>query len=79
MLLFKSKYVKELDYTVSELKNYLSNNYKDAAHSCRKQLLELTERYYADGSITKKQYDGYIAIYKHYTNLMKDYYHYISQ
>lgn len=79
MLFFKSRYVKELDYIVSELKNYLSNNYKDAAHTCRKQLADTAEQYYADGSITKKQYDSYMATYKYYTNLMKDYYHYTSQ
>ncbi len=75
MLFLKSKYEKELEYTLSELKNYLSNNYKDAAHTCRTQLFTLSEQYYKDGLISDKVYRKYIEIYKHYTELMKDYHH----
>lgn len=75
MLFLKSKYEKELEYTLSELKNYLSNNYKDAAHTCREQILTLAEQFYKDGNISQKVYKKYIAIYKHYTSLMKDYHH----
>lgn len=79
MLLFKSKYIKNLDFLVSELKNYLSNNYKDAAHEYREKLSEYAKQCYSDGKITERQYRHYIGIYKHYTELMKDYYHYRSE
>lgn len=79
MLFFKSKQIKNLDYLVDELKNYLSNNYKDAAHDCRVKLKDYADRYYNDGGITERQYRHYIGIYKHYTELMKDYYHYRSE
>ena len=75
MFFIKSKYEKELEYTLSELKNYLSNNYKDAAHTCREQLYSLAEQYFNDKLISEKIYKKYIQIYKYYTNLMKDYHH----
>lgn len=79
MLFFKSKYIKNLDFLVSELKNYLSNNYKDAAHEYRQKLSEYANAYYSDNKITERQYRHYIGIYKHYSELMKDYYHYRSE
>ena len=75
MLFFKSKYEKELEYMLSELKNYLSNNYKDAAHTCREQISILAEQYHKEGNISDKVYRKYVDIYKHYTALMKDYHH----
>ncbi|MBQ6824484.1 MAG: hypothetical protein IJP27_07510 [Clostridia bacterium] len=75
MLFFKSKAEKELDYLLQELKNFLSNNYKDSAHHCRKLLGEKAEEYYAAGKLTQAQYRRYIRIYKEYTDLMKDYHH----
>lgn len=75
MFFIKSKYEKELEYTLSELKNYLSNNYKDAAHTCREQLFTLAEKYYSEQNISQKVYKKYIAIYKYYTELLKDYHH----
>ena len=79
MFFFKSKQIKNLDYLVDELKNYLSNNYKDAAHDCRVKLGSLAEQYYNDGSINERCYRHYVGIYKYYTELMKDYYHYRSE
>ncbi len=64
MFFIKSKYEKELEYTLSELKNYLSNNYKDAAHTCREQLFTLAEQYFSEGNISEKVYRKYIEIYK---------------
>lgn len=75
MLFFKSKAEKELDYLLQELKNFLSNNYKDSAHHCRKLLGEKAEEYNAAGKLTQAQYRRYIRIYKEYTDLMKDYHH----
>ena len=79
MIFFKSKYVKNLDFIVDEMKNYLSNNYKDMAHEYRVKLKDFTEQYYENGNITDAQYRRYIAIYKQYSELMKDYYHYRSE
>ena len=79
MIFFKSKYIKNLDFIVDEMKNYLSNNYKDMAHEYRVKLKDFTEQYYENGSITDAQYRRYIAIYKQYSEMMKDYYHYRSE
>lgn len=79
MIFFKSKYIKSLDYIVDEMKNYLSNNYKDMAHEYRVKLKDFTEEYYKNGNITDAQYRRYIAIYKQYSEVMKDYYHYRSE
>ena len=79
MIFFKSKYIKNLDYIVDEMKNYLSNNYKDMAHEYRVKLKDFTEEYYKNGNITDAQYRRYIAIYKQYSEVMKDYYHYRSE
>ncbi|MBQ7936058.1 MAG: hypothetical protein IJ333_06890 [Clostridia bacterium] len=75
MLFLKSKVQKELDFILAELKNFLANNYKDQAHSCRKQLGEKAERYYQEGKLTHAQYRHYQQLYKQYTDLMKDYHH----
>lgn len=75
MCFFKSKAQKELDFILEELKNFLSNNYKDAAHSCRKQLGEKAERYYHEGKLNHQQYRKYQQLYAHYTKLMQDYHH----
>ena len=79
MLFIKSKYIKNLDYIVKEMQNYLSNNYKDMAHEYRVKLKDFTEEYYKNGNINDKQYRHYIAIYNKYSSLMKDYYHYRSE
>lgn len=79
IMFFKSKYIKNLDYIVEELQNYLANNYKDMAHEYRVKLKDFTEEYYKDGNISEKQYRRYIAIYNSYTEKMKDYYHYRSE
>lgn len=75
MLLFRNKAQKELDFILEELKNFLSNNYKDAAHSCRKQLGDLAETYYKEGKLSHSQYRKYQQLYAHYTKLMKNYHH----
>ena len=53
MLFFRSKAEKELDFILQELKNYLSNNYKDKAHDCRKLLGSRAEELYAVGKQTR--------------------------
>lgn len=49
MLFFRTKAEKELDFILQELKNFLSNNYKDKAHDCRKLLGSRAEELYAAG------------------------------
>ncbi len=75
MFLFRSKAEKELDFILKELQNFLSNNYKDQAHDCRKLLGARAEEYYAAGKLTKAQYHRYKEQYRKYTDLMKDYHH----
>ena len=75
MLFFKSKEQKELDFILSELKQFLQNNYKDQAHSCRKMLGEKSEAYYRSGKLTQAQYRHYRDLYKEYTKLMEGYHH----
>ncbi len=75
MFLFRNKAQKELDFILEELKNFLSNNYKDAAHSCRKQLGEKSEAYYQAGKLSRAQYLHYQQLYKNYTKLMENYHH----
>ncbi|MBQ3084850.1 MAG: hypothetical protein IJC46_05310 [Clostridia bacterium] len=75
MFLFKSKAQRELDFILQELKNFLSNNYKDAAHDCRKMLGEKAEEYYQAGKLSKPLYRKYKEEYRKYTELMKDYHH----
>ncbi len=75
MFLFRSKAEKELDFILQELKNFLSNNYKDQAHDCRKLLGEKTESYYAAGKLSKPAYHRYREQYRKYSDLMKDYHH----
>ena len=75
MFLFKSKAQKELDFILEELKQFLQNNYKDQAHSCRKKLLEQADAYYREGQLTQSQYRHYEQLYRHYSDLMKNYHH----
>jgi len=75
VFLFKSKAQRELDFILQELKNFLSNNYKDAAHDCRKMLGEKAEEYYKAGKLSKPLYRKYREEYRKYTELMKDYHH----
>lgn len=75
MGLFKSKAEKELDFILSELKQFLQNNYKDQAHACRKKLMEQAEKYYQAGKLSHSRYRQYEQLYKHYTDLMQNYHH----
>lgn len=73
--MFSLPAILELRRIVKELKNYLSNNYKDAAHEQRKLLGEKSEQYYADKKISRKQFLHYRKLYAKYTEQMKDYHH----
>ena len=75
MFLFKSKAERELDFILQELKNFLSNNYKDSAHHCRKLLGEKAEEFYTNGKLSKTKYNKYKELYRKYTKMMEDYHH----
>ena len=75
MLFFKRRSEKELDAIIHEMKQFLSNNYKDLAHSCRKELLIKAEEYYSQGKLKEEKYKEYKAIYEKYTVMLKDYKH----
>lgn len=64
-----------MDFILQELQNFLSNNYKDRAHDCRKLLGQRAEELYAEGKLTKAQYHRYREQYRKYSDLMKDYHH----
>ena len=75
MNLFRSKAEKELDSILADLKAYLENNYKDAAHDARKKLGERCEELYADGKLKEKAYLRYKKLFEEYTVSMKNYHH----
>ena len=74
-MFFKSKAQKELDGIIFELKNFLSNNYKDQAHLQRKLLAQRCEELFAQNKLKKEQYDFYMREYEKYTQSMKNYHH----
>ncbi len=73
--MFHFKAVLELNRILKELNNFLSNNYKDAAHEQRRLLGEKTEAYYQAGKLSRKQYLRYRKLYAQYSERMKDYHH----
>lgn len=75
MRFFKSRAEKELDAIIFEMKQYLSNNYKDLAHESRKKLQKRAEELYSLGKLKEEQYKEYMGIYEKYTVMLKDYRH----
>ena len=75
MKLFRSKYERELDSIIDEMKICLANNYKDAAHSARIKLGERCREMYESGGISEKIYKKYNAVYEEYTVMLRDYHH----
>ncbi len=67
--------VKELEKILFELKQYLSNNYKEPAHRAKERLLQRTEELYAEGSLGEKEYRKWRAIGEEYLRKMADYHH----
>ncbi|MBE6591115.1 MAG: hypothetical protein E7646_03665 [Ruminococcaceae bacterium] len=74
-MFFRSKAQKELDGIISELKNFLSNNYKDQAHLQRKLLAQRCTELFSQNKLKKEQYDLYMREYEKFTQVMKDYHH----
>ena len=73
--MFFSKAERELKGILKELKNFLSNNYKDAAHEYRILLGEKSKAYYKAGKLSYRRYLHYRKLYQEYSEQMKDYHH----
>ena len=71
----KNEYIKNLDRQLNELKINLENNYKDLARNALIELRNLTEKYYADGSIKDKEFNKYIKMVEIYEENMRGYHH----
>lgn len=75
MKLFRSKAEKELDGIINDLKLYLSNNYKDQAHSSREKLHTRAVELHDGGKLSDADFAAYEKIYEDYTEQMKNYNH----
>ena len=73
--MLRIKAILELNGIVKELGQFLSNNYKDAAHEQRKLLGEKSEEYYRAGKLSRRRYLHYQKLYTDFTRQMKDYHH----
>ena len=74
-LFAKRRANRELDNILHELKQYLSNNYKEPAHRAKDQLIRRTEELYAEGLLTKEKYQYWRSVGESYLLKMKDYRH----
>ena len=70
---FFSKYERELQGILKELRQYLANNYKTAAHEQRVLLDEKSEAY--KDKLPYKRYLYYRKLAAKYNEMMKDYHH----
>ncbi len=75
MKLFRSKAEKELDHIISELEQYLSNNYKDQAHLMREKLHTRAVELHSGGKLSDALFADYERRYLEYTENMKNYNH----
>lgn len=75
MRLFRTRAEKELDGIISELKQYLENNYKDQAHMMREKLHERALALYSAGKLNDERFAEYERIYETFTEQMKNYNH----
>ena len=66
---------RELKGILEELRQYLSNNYKEPAHRARQRLIARTEELYAEGALSEKEYRAWSALGEEYTRKMTDYHH----
>ena len=74
-LFAKRRANRELDTILHELKQYLSNNYKEPAHRAKDQLIRRTEELYAEGLLTEEKYQYWRSVGESYLLKMKDYRH----
>ncbi|MBQ7826762.1 MAG: hypothetical protein IJX47_03320 [Clostridia bacterium] len=66
---------KELKSILHELRQYLSNNYKEPAHRAKDRLIARTEELYADGALSEKDYREWKSVCEEYVRKMADYHH----
>ena len=75
MKLFRSKAERELDMIISELKQFLENNYKDQAHLMREKLHTRAAELHDAGKLTDEKFGEYERVYEKYTEEMRNYNH----
>lgn len=73
--LFKSKAERELDGIISELKQYLENNYKDQAHLMVAKLHTRAVELHDGGKLKDEKFVHYEKIFNKYTEELKHYNH----
>jgi len=73
--LFASKAEKELDSIITDLKQYLENNYKDQAHLMLAKLHTRACALHDDGKLKDAAFERYERIYESYAEQMKNYNH----
>ena len=71
----RRKAKKELEHLLFELRQYLSNNYKEPAHKARKRLDERTEELNRQGLLSAKDYEEYRILCDEYARRMENYHH----
>ena len=75
MKLFRSRAEKELDGIISELKQFLANNYKDQAHAMREKLHLRALELHDAGKLGDEAFAAYEKQYEAFTEQMKNYNH----
>ena len=75
MVLFKSRYEKDMDEAIKRLEMNMSNNYKDAAQSNLKEFEELFRKYCEDGVLKDKVKASYGQLLSEYQTKMQGYTH----
>lgn len=74
-MFFKSKYLKELDIILQELKMNQENNYKDAAQEEFQKFSWRLEELKQQGLIKEKDYLFYSVLRSNYDSKLKNYTH----
>ncbi len=75
MKLFRSKAERELDMIISELKQFLENNYKDQAHLMREKLHTRATELHDEKKLPDELFRNYERLYESFTEDMKNYNH----
>ncbi|WP_066717282.1 hypothetical protein [Clostridium sp. Marseille-P299] len=74
-MFFKSKYLKELDALLQQLKMNQENNYKDAAQEDFQKFSKRLEELKSQGSLKEKDYMYYCNLKNQYASTLKNYTH----
>lgn len=73
--IFRSRAERELDGIISELEQYLANNYKDQAHAMREKLHTRAAELHSEGRLKDEAFAAYEKRYEAFTEQMKNYNH----